>query len=41
MPVLIDKPTRIPVAGNKSVEEYIGRVNTKEGMMSVAHMRCE
>jgi len=39
MPVLIDKPTRIPVPGGKSVEEYIGRVNTKEGMVSVAHMR--
>src|SRR5579863_9337320 len=38
MPVLIDKPTRIPVPGNKSVEEYIGRVNTEEGMVSVAHM---
>jgi ethanolamine utilization protein EutQ (cupin superfamily) len=38
MPVLIDKPTRIPVPGNKSVDEYIGRVNTDEGMVSVAHM---
>jgi len=27
------------VPGGKSVEEYIGRVNTKEGMVSVAHMR--
>ena len=39
MPVFIDKPTRIPVPGGKSVEEYIGRVNTKEGMVSIAHMR--
>jgi ethanolamine utilization protein EutQ (cupin superfamily) len=39
MPVLIDKPTRIPVPGNKSVEEYIGRVNTQEGAVSVARMR--
>jgi ethanolamine utilization protein EutQ (cupin superfamily) len=39
MPVLIDKPTRIPVPGGKSVDEYIGRVNTKETAASVAHMR--
>jgi ethanolamine utilization protein EutQ (cupin superfamily) len=39
MPVLIDKPTRIPVPGSKSVDEYIGRVNTEEGMVSIAHMR--
>jgi ethanolamine utilization protein EutQ (cupin superfamily) len=38
MPVLIDKPARIPAPGNKSVEEYIGRVNTEEGRVSVAHM---
>lgn len=39
MPVLIDKPARIPVPGNKSVEEYIGRVNTKDTAASIAHMR--
>src|SRR5437763_15411123 len=39
MPVLIDKPTRIPVPGGKFVDEYIGRVNTTDTVASIAHMR--
>lgn len=38
MPRLIASPTRIPVPGNKLVEEYIGRVNSKDSGASVAHM---
>jgi mannose-6-phosphate isomerase-like protein (cupin superfamily) len=41
MPTLIDHPTRIEAAGNKPklIDEYVGRVNTGEGRLSVAHMR--
>jgi mannose-6-phosphate isomerase-like protein (cupin superfamily) len=41
MPTLIDKPTRIEAAGNppKRIDEYVGRVNTGEAAVSVAHMR--
>jgi ethanolamine utilization protein EutQ (cupin superfamily) len=39
MPVLIDKPARIPMPGNKVIDEYIGRVNTTDTVASVAHMR--
>jgi quercetin dioxygenase-like cupin family protein len=41
MPVLIDSPTRITAAGNKPklIDEYVGRVNTKDEGVSVAHMR--
>jgi ethanolamine utilization protein EutQ len=38
MPRLIATPTRIPVPGNKQIEEYIGRVNTKDSAVSIAHM---
>jgi mannose-6-phosphate isomerase-like protein (cupin superfamily) len=38
MPKLVSKPTRIPVPGNKLVEEYIGRVNSSDGAVSIAHM---
>src|SRR5271169_6691331 len=38
MPTLISKPTRILVPGNKLVEEYIGRVNSSDGAVSIAHM---
>ena len=38
MPQLVAKPARIPVPGNKLVEEYIGRVNSAEGAVSIAHM---
>ena len=41
MPTLIAAPTRITAAGNKSklIDEYVGRVTTGEGRVSVAHMR--
>jgi quercetin dioxygenase-like cupin family protein len=38
MPRLIASPTRIPVPGNKLIEEYIGRVNSGDAEVSVAHM---
>ena len=41
MPTLISTPTRIEAAGNKPklIDEYIGRINTRTEMVSVAHMR--
>jgi mannose-6-phosphate isomerase-like protein (cupin superfamily) len=39
MPYLIDGPRQIPVAGNKIIDEYAGRVNTGESQASIAHMR--
>ncbi len=41
MPTLIEKPTRITAAGNrpKQIDEYVGRVNTGEAGVSIAHMR--
>jgi mannose-6-phosphate isomerase-like protein (cupin superfamily) len=41
MPTLVAQPTRIQAAGNKPklIDEYIGRVNTRTGSLSVAHMR--
>ena len=41
MPTLISQPTRIASAGNKPklIDEYIGRVNSKDSAVSVAHMR--
>ena len=38
MPRLIQTPTKIPVPGNKLVEEYIGRVNSGDSKISIAHM---
>jgi len=38
MPLLLKSPTRIAVPGNKLVEEYIGRVNSGDQAVSVAHM---
>jgi mannose-6-phosphate isomerase-like protein (cupin superfamily) len=40
-PTLIAEPTRIAAAGNKPklIDEYIGRVNSKDTAASVAHMR--
>ena len=40
MPRLIDKPTRIQAAGNKpkTIEEYVGRVNSGHVNASVARM---
>ena len=41
MPTLIAQPTRIQSAGNKPklIDEYIGRVNSQTGSVSIAHMR--
>jgi len=41
MPTLVSEPTRIQAAGTrpKLIEEYIGRVNSKNEAVSVAHMR--
>ncbi len=38
MPKLIAAPKRIPVPGNKLVEEYVGRVNSGDSNISIAHM---
>jgi len=38
MPQLVSSPTRIPVPGNKLIEEYIGRVNSGDDAVSIAHM---
>jgi mannose-6-phosphate isomerase-like protein (cupin superfamily) len=41
MPTLISKPTVIQSAGNKPklIEEYVGRVNSRTDMTSVAKMK--
>ena len=41
MPTLIQRPTRIEAAGNKSkiIQEFIGRVNSGDEKLSIAHMR--
>lgn len=41
MPTLIEGATRIRAEGNKPklIDEYIGRVNSKDAQLSVAHMR--
>jgi hypothetical protein len=38
MAELIEQPTRIPVPGGKTIDEYVGRVNSDESAISVAHM---
>ncbi len=41
MPTLIASPARIMAAGNKPkrIDEYVGRVNSREERISIAHMR--
>jgi len=41
MPVLIQKPTRVAAAGTKPklIDEYVGRVNSQDDTVSIAHMR--
>lgn len=41
MPRLIERPTQIEAAGTppKIIREYIGRVNSGTGALSVAHMK--
>ncbi len=38
MPTLVQSPTRIPVPGNKLIEEYIGHVNSSDSSVSIARM---
>jgi quercetin dioxygenase-like cupin family protein len=38
MPRLVAAPTRIPVPGGKTIDEYVGRVTTGTPEVSVAHM---
>ncbi len=38
MPELIATPHKIPVPGNKIIQEYIGRVNNQESQVSIARM---
>ncbi len=38
MAELIESATRIPVPGGKIIDEYVGRVNSGESGISVAHM---
>ena len=41
MPRLVNAPTTIPAPGEpqKRIDEYVGRVNTGDSTISVAHMR--
>ena len=41
MPIHIPSPTRIQAAGNKpkTIDEYVGRVNSSTSAVSIAHMR--
>ena len=39
MPTLFAAPTRIPVPGDKLIDEYVGRVNSGNAQVSIAHMR--
>jgi ethanolamine utilization protein EutQ (cupin superfamily) len=39
MPQLIAAPKQIPVPGNKIIDEYVGRVNSGDTQVSIAHMR--
>ena len=39
MPELVKSPTRIPVPANKLIDEYIGRVNSGDESVSIAHMQ--
>jgi mannose-6-phosphate isomerase-like protein (cupin superfamily) len=38
MAELVGKATRVPVPGGKVIDEYIGRVNTGDPDVSIAHM---
>jgi mannose-6-phosphate isomerase-like protein (cupin superfamily) len=38
MAELIEKATRVPVPAGKVIDEYVGRVNTGDAELSVAHM---
>ncbi|WP_182873995.1 cupin domain-containing protein [Microbispora sp. H10670] len=34
----IEGPTRVPVPGGKVIDEYVGRVNSGDEQVSIAHM---
>ncbi|GGL05115.1 cupin domain-containing protein [Planomonospora parontospora] len=36
----IDSATRIPVPGGKIIDEYVGRVNSGDAGISIAHMKA-
>lgn len=36
----VKEPTRIPVPGDKLIEEFVGRVNTGTEGVSIAHMKA-
>ncbi|MEV4243858.1 cupin domain-containing protein [Streptosporangium canum] len=36
----IDSATRIPVPGGKTIDEYVGRVNSDDSRISIAHMKA-
>ena len=38
MPEIISEPVRIPVPGGKVIDEFVGRVATRDGGVSVARM---
>lgn len=38
MAELVERATRVPVPGGKTIDEYVGRVNTGETAVSIAHM---
>ncbi|MEN3310496.1 MAG: hypothetical protein V7603_6698 [Micromonosporaceae bacterium] len=38
MAELIGKAARVPVPGGKVIDEYVGRVNSGESAVSIAHM---
>jgi ethanolamine utilization protein EutQ (cupin superfamily) len=38
MPELVNAPTQIPVAGGKTIEEYVGHASSKDSAVSIAHM---
>ena len=38
MAELVERPTRIPVPGGKSIDEYVGRASTGDEAVSVARM---
>jgi mannose-6-phosphate isomerase-like protein (cupin superfamily) len=35
---LVERATRVPVPGGKVIDEYIGRVNSGDAVLSIAHM---
>ena len=41
MPEIIDRPSRVEAAGTKPklIDEFVGRVNTGEGRLSIARMQ--